>query len=117
MKIKDITIENRPRERLLRQGASVLSDAELLAVILQNGCVGENAVDLSHRLISLHGLERLNCLSLSELQKIKGIGIAKASKVMAAFELSKRVNAGRIHEKVIRNSSDIAHYYKKLGIF
>jgi DNA repair protein RadC len=45
MKIHDISKENRPRERLLRQGVSVLSDAELLAIILQNGCFGENAVD------------------------------------------------------------------------
>jgi len=45
MRICDISFENRPRERLLRQGVSVLSDAELLAIILQNGCVGENVID------------------------------------------------------------------------
>jgi DNA repair protein RadC len=111
MRIHDITTENRPRERLLRQGVSVLSDAELLAIILQNGCYGENAIDVSNRLIACYGVEKLSSLSPSELMKIKGIGMAKACKIIAAFEISKRVKAGRIHEKVIRNSSDIAHYY------
>jgi len=111
MKIHDISKENRPRERLLRQGVSVLSDAELLAIILQNGCFGENAVDLSNRLIASFGVEKLGCLSASELMKIKSIGEAKACKIIAAFEISKRASAGSIHEKVIRNSSDIAHYY------
>jgi len=49
MRIHDISIDNRPRERLLRQGVSVLSDAELLAIILQNGCYGENAIDRTER--------------------------------------------------------------------
>jgi len=111
MRIHDITKENRPRERLLRQGVSVLSDAELLAIILQNGCYGENAVDISNRLIACFGVEKLGTLSATELMKIKSIGEAKACKIIAAYEISKRASAGSIHEKVIRNSSDIAHYY------
>jgi len=71
MRIHDITKENQPRERLLRQGVSVLSDAELLAIILQNGCYGENAVDISNRLIACFGVEKLGTLSASELMKIK----------------------------------------------
>ncbi|MEK6891877.1 MAG: DNA repair protein RadC, partial [Nanoarchaeota archaeon] len=76
---------------------------------------GENVIDLSHRLISTFGVERLNSLSLAELMKIKGIGLAKACKLIAAFELSKRVNSGRICEKVVSNPSDVAsHYISKL---
>jgi len=111
MRINDIVPENRPRERLALQGVNVLSDAEILAIILQSGSVGENVVDMSNRLIASYGVDKLNSLSLNELMKIKGIGMAKAAKIIAAFELSKRVNAGRIHEKVVKNSSDIAHYY------
>jgi DNA repair protein RadC len=111
MRICDITADNRPRERLLRQGVNVLSDAELLAIILQNGCVGENVIDLSNRLIASYGVEKLNALSPIELMKIKSIGEAKACKIIATFEISKRVSAGRIHDKIVRNSSDIAHYY------
>jgi DNA repair protein RadC len=111
MRIKETSPENRPRERLAEKGVNVLSDAELLAIILQNGSFGENAVDMGNRIIAECGVDKLNSLSLNELMKIKGIGIAKAAKIIASFELSKRVNAGRIHKKIVKNSSDIAHYY------
>ena len=64
MKIKDISKENRPRERFLKNGATALSDAELLAVILQNGSRKENVVDMSNRLISKQGINKLSDLSL-----------------------------------------------------
>ena len=111
LKIKEIALEQRPRERLKFKGTDSLSDAELLAIILQNGSHGENVIDLSNRMISTFGLDKLNSLSLNELTKIKGIGLAKASKIISAFELSKRVNSGRICEKVVKNPSDIAKYY------
>ncbi|MBN1214550.1 MAG: DNA repair protein RadC [Candidatus Lokiarchaeota archaeon] len=111
MRICDISLENRPRERLKTNGLSVLSDAELLAIILQNGYYGENVIDISNRLIASYGLENLKNLSLTEITKIKGIGTAKACKLLAAFELSKRANAGKICEKVIHNASDIANHY------
>ena len=115
LKIKEIAIEQRPRERLKAHGVDCLSDAELLALMLQTGSHGENVIDMSHRLISEHSLENLNCLSLAELIKIKGIGPAKASKLIAAFELSKRVSSGRICEKIVKNPADIAsHYISKL---
>ncbi len=111
MRIKEIAIEQRPRERVKINGIDSLNDSELLALILENGTNGENVIDLSHRLISTFSLESLNSLSLSELMKIKGIGLAKAAKLIAAFELSKRVNSGKICEKVVNNASDIANYY------
>ncbi len=88
-----------------------MNDSELLAIILQNGTNGENVIDLSHRLIASFGLEKLNSLSLTELMKIKGIKLGKASKLVAAFELSKRVSSGKICEKIVKNPSDIASYY------
>ena len=115
LKITEIALEQRPRERLKIQGINNLSDAELLAIILQNGTNGENVIDLSNRLISTFGIDKLNSLSLQELMKTKGIGLAKASKLIAAFELSKRINSGKICEKVVKNPSDIAsHYMEKL---
>lgn len=123
MLIREIALEQRPRERLKTKGIDNLSDAELLAIILQSGTNGENVIDLSHRLISKFSLEKLNSLSLNELMGIKGIKLAKATKLVAAFELSKRVNSGKICEKVINNASDIANYYmeklkdKKKGYF
>ena len=111
MRIKEIAIEQRPRERLKSLGSETLSDAELLAILVQSGFRGESALDLSNRMISLFGIENINSLSLSELMNIKGIGLAKAAKLIAAFELSKRVNSGKICEKVVNNASDIANYY------
>ncbi len=60
MRIKDISLENRPRERLEKEGARVLSDAELLAIILKTGNKGENVVDMSNRLISKYGVDKLS---------------------------------------------------------
>ena len=111
MRIKEIALEQRPRERLKTKGLDSLNDSELLAIILQNGTHGENVIDLSHRLISTFGLDKLNSLSLQELMEIKGIGLAKASKLVVGFELSKRVNSGKICEKVVKDPSDIAKYY------
>ena len=111
MLIKEIALEQMPRERLKNYNTDSLSDAELLAILLQNGSHGENVIDLGNRLISTFGIDKLNSLSLQELMKIKGIGLAKASKLIVAFELSKGVNSGKICEKVVKNPSDIANYY------
>jgi len=90
MIIKDIPKENRPRERFQKLGAAALSDAELLAIILQKGTIGENVIDMCNRLISRYGVDKLSELSLKELQEIKGIGPAKAMQIMVLFEFSKR---------------------------
>jgi DNA repair protein RadC len=88
--IKEISPENRPRERFIKYGPSSLSDAEILAVILGKGTRKENAIDVSNKLISRYGLEKLSELSLFELQRIRGIGPAKAVQIAAGFELYKR---------------------------
>lgn len=111
MILKQITLEQRPRERAKEKGIESLSDAELVAILLEKGTKGENVIDLSNRLISTFGLQRLNSLSLQELMKIKGIKLAKASKLLAAFELSRRVKSGRLCGKTIRKPSDVASYY------
>jgi len=116
MMLREVAVYERPRERLKEKGVEYLSDPELLALMLERGSVGESVVDLSHRLINTYGLCSLNRLSLAELMKLKGIGLAKACKIIAAFELSKRVNAGRIIGKEITSASDVFDYYKeKLG--
>lgn len=116
MKIKDIKQENRPRERMKQLGSYVLTDAEVLAIILQKGTRGENVIDMSNRLISKYGLDKLSSCSIDELKDIKGIGEAKAMQIKAIFELSKRVRAGKICETTVNNSADVAKYYMaKLG--
>lgn len=110
MKIKEISLENRPRERLKKNGVKVLSDSELLAIILQNGTKKENAIDMCNRLISKYGIDRLSTCSLKELQKINGIGIAKASQILALFEFNKRHNLSKQNGKSIKSPKDVYDY-------
>lgn len=115
MKIKDISEENRPRERFQKYGASALSDADLLAIILQTGTKKENVIDMSNRLISKYGIDKLSVLSLKELQEINGIGPAKAMKIKASFEFNKRQNVSKKEGMVIKSAKDVFEYlYPKL---
>jgi len=82
--------DSRPRERLVKFGVENLSDAELLALILEKGTKQENVIEMSNRLINKHGLNKLSDCSLKELQEIKGIGFAKACQILALFEINKR---------------------------
>lgn len=110
MRIQDISIQNRPRERLQREGAMKLSDAELMAIVLQKGVQGENVIDVSNRLIAMYGLERLGSCGFEELKRIKGIGNAKASQIIALFELGKRAKVQKYCR--ISNAKDVYNYAK-----
>ena len=90
VKIMDMPKHKRPRERLLEFGATNLKDKELLAIILRVGSVGKNAIELAGEIINKITLEKLFYLNLEELLKIKGIDTAKASAILASFELAKR---------------------------
>lgn len=110
MRIKDISKENRPMERLEKKGASTLSDAELLAVILKTGNKEENVIDMSNRLISKYGVGKLSNCSLTELQEIKGIGKVKASQILALFEFNKRHSLSKLDLKPIKSAKDVYEY-------
>jgi DNA repair protein RadC len=110
MRIKDISKENRPMERFQKAGASALSDAELLAIILKTGNREENVVDMSNRLISKYGISKLSDLSLKELQEIKGIGLVKSMQIKSLFEFNKRFKLSQNYEKPIKSAKDIFNY-------
>lgn len=84
--------EDRPREKLERLGASALSDAELLAILIGSGSARESAVDLMRRILKdcHNNLNSLGKMSISELQRYHGMGPAKAITILAACELGKR---------------------------
>lgn len=93
MKIRDLERSNRPRERARRLGLSVLSDAELLALLLSTGTGGENALELSARIINGYG--SLNALFASfetSFPDFKGVGEAKALRLAATKEIARRLN-------------------------
>lgn len=118
--VKDLAAEDRPREKLLNQGAGSLSDAELLAILIGSGNREETAIQLAQRILRSAGnnLNQLGKLSIHHLMSnFKGIGEAKAITIAAALELGKRRGASEaLDRKKILCSRDIYNYfYPTLG--
>jgi DNA repair protein RadC len=91
--IHDLPASERPRERLQRHGVEALSTSELLALLMGRGISGESVIITTQRLLAQFGnLQNLAAATVEELSSIKGIGIAKAAQIKAAFELGKRLN-------------------------
>ncbi|NLO70847.1 MAG: DNA repair protein RadC [Porphyromonadaceae bacterium] len=107
LKITDWAEDDRPREKLMMKGASALSDAELLAILIGSGNREETAVELCRRILNdnHNNLNELARLSLSDLQKFKGIGEAKAISLMAALEIGKRRRTVEVIERAKINKS------------
>jgi len=99
--------DDRPREKLIRQGKNVLSDAELIAILLRSGTSTHSAVDLAKILLAgaQNNLIELSKLGLPDLISIKGIGEAKALSVIAALELGRRRRGADVLVKSKVNAS------------
>ena len=93
MKIKDMPIIERPREKFLNNSIDNLTDVELLSIILGCGTKGKSVIELSYDILNKYnGILGLKYTNLEELKSIKGISDAKATQLLAAIELSKRIN-------------------------
>ena len=91
MRVADLPLPERPRERLLQYGPQSLSDAELLAILLRTGRKGQSAIQLGHELLAhTGGLAGLLKREQRDIQQIKGLGPAKSAQLSAALELSRR---------------------------
>ncbi len=101
LKIKSWSPEDRPREKLLTKGTPVLTDAELVAILLGSGTSSTSAVELAKCVLQTvnHNLHELARLSVQDLMKVKGIGEAKAVAIIAALELGKRRRESMLDEK------------------
>ena len=88
--IADMPLDERPRERMLMHGVDTLSNAELVAVLLGSGVPGKNAIELARELVH-GGFASLARYDAAQLAKLGGIGIAKATRIIAAFEVARRL--------------------------
>ncbi|MBV9190131.1 MAG: DNA repair protein RadC [Betaproteobacteria bacterium] len=116
MRITDWRPEDRPRERLLAQGAAALSDAELVAVLLRSGVRGKSAVDLARDLLARYeGVTRM-LEAGAELESIKGLGPAKRAQFEAAIELARRALREKLKLSAALTSPGAVRDYLRLKL-
>ncbi|HMT21783.1 MAG TPA: DNA repair protein RadC [Promineifilum sp.] len=112
--IRDLAEQDRPRERLIKVGAEVLSTAELLAIVLRNGPRGESVLRLAERLlVEFDNLPGLSRATITELMAVHGVGDAKAAEIKAALEIGRRLVASAPEERPRVSSPDDAFHLLK----
>ncbi|MBI1894444.1 MAG: DNA repair protein RadC [Candidatus Rokubacteria bacterium] len=110
--IPDWPARERPRERFYAEGGEALADGELLALLLGTGAEGRTAVDLARELIAEYGsLSGLAARSVKEVTRVKGVGLAKAVRLGAAFELSRRLQTPPDEKLLLGSPERVAAYY------
>lgn len=109
MLIKSLPEDERPQEKALRNGVGALSDTELIALILRTGRHNASSLALAEDVLSIcdEGLFSMGTFEAEDLLKIDGIGPGKASMLMAAVELGKRIAASRKNEKYVVDDPDM----------
>ena len=114
--IKSWSEDDRPREKLMLKGASVLSNSELLAILINNGTKDKSAVDVAKDLLAKvdNDLQRIGKLSIKEMlkMKVKGLGPAKAITIAAALELGIRRDSSDKQKTRLTHSRDVAEFLK-----
>jgi DNA repair protein RadC len=116
-RITDWPVSERPRERLINYGLDFVSDSELIALIIGQGSKKYNAVETAKRLLrEFQNLEGLADASLKELQNVSGVGPVKAVKLIAAFQLGKKLEKNRAENHIVRftSPSKVADIYRPL---
>ncbi len=106
--VNDLPRDERPRERLAKHGAEALSLQELLAIVLSRGIRGESVMTTSQNLLGYFGtLEELSDASIEDIQRVKGIGFAKACQIKASLALARRINIGAKTEAVDKKKKSV----------
>ncbi|MBP5199126.1 MAG: DNA repair protein RadC [Schwartzia sp.] len=116
--VRDLPEEERPREKLIRQGAASLSDTELLAILLRTGTSSVSVLHLAEEVLAKYqdkGLVSIMNISPQEIASVHGVGLAKAATIVAAVELGRRLStrAAQKQEK-IEGPEDVARYASPL---
>ena len=108
-RITDLPLSERPREKLHALGAERLDTAELIAILLRTGTGGRSAIEIGRDLLAqFQTIESLAAASVEELSAVKGIGLAKAVQLKAAFALASRLPATREARPMLRTPRDVA---------
>lgn len=120
--IKQLSEDDRPREKVMMKGISALSDAEILAILIGSGSREKSAVDLAREILAAvdGDINKLARLSIHDLMKFKGVGEAKAISIAAALELGRRKkNDNTTENKFVKSSRDaynaVKHLYEDLS--
>lgn len=114
MKVKDLPLLDRPREKMRMVGAQNLSTSELLAIILRTGTKEKSVMEVSYELLSVVGdISNLENTTMEKLCKIKGIGKDKATNILAAIEIGKRIFLEREDSTVILDNTESIFNYSK----
>lgn len=112
--IKELPVDERPRERLKKYGTSTLSDVELLAIIIRSGTKNKNAIDIAREILINYKLSDLCSISLNKLSSIIGVGEVKAISILASLELGRRSLSSTSNNRVqIRSSRDVYGIFYK----
>jgi DNA repair protein RadC len=111
--IKEMPDLERPREKMANHGTQVLSNAELIAILIGSGNKRQNAIELSTEIINTFGgLNKLTDVTYEELLTINGIGTAKACNILASLELNKRISQSSLNKKMkITSPTDVCNIF------
>ena len=100
MKLNEIPFWEKPREKVLEGGVQTLSSTELVAILLRCGTKNKSVLELSNEVLKyFDDIEELKDITIEELIKINGIGVAKATTILAAVELGKRISTKKLEKK------------------
>jgi DNA repair protein RadC len=108
LSIKNLPKHERPREKLVEKGPENLTDKELLAVLLRTGRAGKSALDIAESILAKYPKKEILNITFSDLKRIPGIDIGKASSLLAAFEFTKRSVGATKTSRVLIESDDQA---------
>lgn len=117
MSIKNILLEEQPREKAIQLGIEHLSNQELIAILIRSGNKSKSAIDLAKEILtSVNGIANLYDLTMDDLMAIPGIKEAKATSIMAALELNKRIRLSTMNATVLIKDAKDAYEYMKLKL-
>ncbi|MDT8989443.1 DNA repair protein RadC [Curvibacter sp. APW13] len=126
MPLDDLPPDARPREKLLAKGASALSDAELLALLLRTGIAGKNVLHMAQELLALphrngqgggfDGIAGLLNATAQDLERVKGLGPAKRAELLAVLELARRAAQQQLRERTVLDAPATVREYVQLHI-